>query len=30
MDPDKKKTLKEFPVSHFIPGACEKDIEKLW
>jgi hypothetical protein len=30
MGPDKKKTLKEFPVSHFIPGTRGEDIEKLW
>ena len=30
MGPDKKKTLKEFPVSHFIPDIRGKDIEKLW
>jgi hypothetical protein len=30
MGPDKKKTLKEFPVSHFIPSTRGEDIEKLW
>ena len=30
MGPDKKKMIKEFPVSHFIPSTRGKDIEKLW
>ncbi|PKB95691.1 hypothetical protein RhiirA5_385841 [Rhizophagus irregularis] len=30
MGPDKKKTLKEFPVSQFIPDIRGEDIEKLW
>jgi len=30
MGPDKKKMLKDFPVSNFILGTCGKDIEKLW
>ena len=30
MGPNKKKILKDFPVSNFILGTCGKDIEKLW
>ncbi|RIA90530.1 hypothetical protein C1645_823240 [Glomus cerebriforme] len=30
MDPDKKKVLKYFPVSQFIPGIRGQEIEKLW
>ncbi|EXX73390.1 hypothetical protein RirG_060640 [Rhizophagus irregularis DAOM 197198w] len=30
MGPDKKIMLEKFPVSQFIPGTCEEDIEKLW
>ncbi|RIB23744.1 hypothetical protein C2G38_2242489 [Gigaspora rosea] len=30
MGPDKKKMLEKFPVSQFISGEREKDIEQLW
>lgn len=30
MGPYKKIMLEKFPVSQFIPGTCEDDIEKLW
>src|SRR4051812_49958381 len=30
MGPDKKKMLEKFPVSQFVYGTREKDIEYLW
>ena len=30
MGPDKKKIIEKFPVSQFISGIREEDIEKLW
>ena len=30
MGPDKKKMLEKFPVSQFISGIRERDVEELW